>query len=210
MLYGLGATNGYGKSDTALFADIIRKLPQNWFDVEKIRQTIASYAAPGSKLCFLTADNKYFIANEDKGTWDGQRWFSNMLWKARIVSPILFESNQTKKGIETGAVESGVHDLAMKCDWCCGEFFPEDLELVGNARFCSECLSSMTDEEYLLIKEFYPTKEHVRTLTKDDAGKADEMIECPQCKVMNQADDGMCFCEVCSMSYDEKGQVLNY
>lgn len=69
-------------SDTYMFNDyILQNLPSNFLDNKGIISLIREYIGSGSKLAFLSSDNKITIVNEKAGTWDGGIWYSNNGYK---------------------------------------------------------------------------------------------------------------------------------
>ena len=66
-------------SDTYMFnVSILQHLPSNFLSNKSIIALIKEYIGSGSKLAFLSHDNKYTIVNESAGQWDENGvWFSN-------------------------------------------------------------------------------------------------------------------------------------
>jgi glutamine amidotransferase len=70
-------------SDTFMFNEtILKNLPSNFLSNYSIMALIADYIGLGSKLTFLTNDNKLVFVNESAGVWDDGIWFSNKGYKA--------------------------------------------------------------------------------------------------------------------------------
>lgn len=65
------------KSDSALFADMLKELPKDFITNEALMELIEDYIGTGNKIIFLDKTGKYAIANEEKGVWDSGCWFSN-------------------------------------------------------------------------------------------------------------------------------------
>jgi glutamine amidotransferase len=66
-------------SDTYMFnLTILQNLPNNFLDNVSVRLLIQEYIGSGSKLAFLSSDNKITLINEKAGQWDANGvWFSN-------------------------------------------------------------------------------------------------------------------------------------
>lgn len=66
-------------SDTYMFnATILQNLPTNFLGNLAIQSLIKDYIGGGSKLAFLSHDNKITLINESAGQWDANGvWFSN-------------------------------------------------------------------------------------------------------------------------------------
>lgn len=72
------APNDINFSDTVMFnKTILEKLPSDFLEDEAIKKLIKVYIGSGSKLSFLTYDNKLHFINEEAGVWDNGIWFSN-------------------------------------------------------------------------------------------------------------------------------------
>jgi len=65
-------------SDTYMFNEhILQSLPNNFLENQSIVSLVKEYIGSGSKLAFLSHDNKITLVNEKAGTWDGGIWYSN-------------------------------------------------------------------------------------------------------------------------------------
>lgn len=66
-------------SDTYMFnATILQQLPKGFLENHAIMSMVKEYIGSGSKLCFLTHENKLVFVNEKAGEWDENGvWFSN-------------------------------------------------------------------------------------------------------------------------------------
>ena len=65
-------------SDTYMFNEhILQNLPTNFLENQSIVSLIKDYIGSGSKLAFLSHDNKISFVNEKAGTWDEGIWYSN-------------------------------------------------------------------------------------------------------------------------------------
>jgi hypothetical protein len=66
-------------SDTFMFnATILQNLPKGFLENHATMSLIQEYIGSGSKLCFLTHENKMVFVNEKAGEWDENGvWFSN-------------------------------------------------------------------------------------------------------------------------------------
>lgn len=66
-----------GWSDTRTFvADVIRKLPLDWWDSPHLRWLIEE-ATIGNKLVIMQADGRVIVIHERAGIWDKGIWYSN-------------------------------------------------------------------------------------------------------------------------------------
>lgn len=69
-------------SDTAMFnKEILQLLPKDFLSSPAIVSLVKEYIGMGSKLAFLSWDNKTTIVNEEAGKWDNGVWFSNSGYK---------------------------------------------------------------------------------------------------------------------------------
>jgi hypothetical protein len=70
-------------SDTYMFnATILQNLPKSFLDNHATMSLIKEYIGSGSKLAFLTHDNRIVLVNEKAGEWDENGvWFSNSGYK---------------------------------------------------------------------------------------------------------------------------------
>lgn len=65
-------------SDTVMFnEEVLKTLPSYFLFNPTMHKLIQAYIGSGSKLAFLTHDNKHIIINEQAGVWDDGVWFSN-------------------------------------------------------------------------------------------------------------------------------------
>lgn len=68
-------------SDTWHFARLLTELsttdPKWLADTDAFRDDVGDWIGPGNKIAFLRADGKIIIANEQQGSWEGARWYSN-------------------------------------------------------------------------------------------------------------------------------------
>ena len=72
------STRSENYSDTVMFNhEVLKKLPKNFVFDTTMHKLIQAYIGNGSKLAFLTHDNRYVIINEEAGVWDNGVWFSN-------------------------------------------------------------------------------------------------------------------------------------
>jgi predicted glutamine amidotransferase len=67
--------------------------------VKKVEKAIGSY----NKVIILYNSGKRVILNEDKGTWENQKWYSNTYWK-HTYSNIMAEYNLINKAIAEGGL----------------------------------------------------------------------------------------------------------
>ena len=65
------------RSDTNLFNEELKRLPDNFVDNEGIMNLIKGYIGTGSKLIFMDNLGNYRIVNEMAGHWNSENWFSN-------------------------------------------------------------------------------------------------------------------------------------
>ena len=85
-----GIISGVGtdkrKSDTQLFNDkILKKLPKGWQHNDAILSLIESFIGY-SKLIILDISGEVLIANEEKGVWVDDCWYSNETFKPRAAA----------------------------------------------------------------------------------------------------------------------------
>jgi glutamine amidotransferase len=69
-------------SDTYMFnATILQNLPKDFMGNVSVLTLIKEYIGSGSKLCFLSSDNRITFVNESAGVWDDGIWYSNSGYK---------------------------------------------------------------------------------------------------------------------------------
>lgn len=85
------------KSDTYVFNEMLKTLPPNFLDSANLWRLV-EMAAEGSKLVFLRADGKAWIANMGLGHWDQGSWFSNNTHESSVFASLVdpWEGGWTK------------------------------------------------------------------------------------------------------------------
>ena len=107
-----GIITGYGdtkldRSDTRDFIKtIIDCLPKGWYTNRAICSLIEGNIGY-SKMVLMTQTGKVRIINEDKGTWDDGRWYSNDSYKASKFDWTSYYKNNYKKTYQPYLFDDG-------------------------------------------------------------------------------------------------------